>query len=139
MKNAKALADELMAKGVRIVTDGTDNHLVLIDLTKSMGRNLTGKGKDIQIALEQGSIYTNKNTIPYEPGSPFNPSGIRIGTPAITTRGMKESEMKVIADGISRIIAGYEERAIVDKVNNDIQEMCKGFPLYPGLDILRMK
>jgi len=139
VKNAKALADELMAKGVRIVTDGTDNHLVLIDLTKSMGRNLTGKGKDIQIALEQGSIYTNKNTIPYEPGSPFNPSGIRIGTPAITTRGMKESEMKVIADGISRIIAGYEERAIVDKVNNDIQEMCKGFPLYPGLDILRMK
>src|SRR3989338_8217197 len=83
VKNAKALADELMAKGVRIVTDGTDNHLVLIDLTKSMGRNLTGKGKDIQIALEQGSIYTNKNTIPYEPGSPFNPSGIRIGTPAI--------------------------------------------------------
>ncbi|KHO46625.1 MAG: glycine hydroxymethyltransferase [archaeon GW2011_AR3] len=139
VKNAKAMAEELMRKGVKLVTDGTDNHLMVIDLTKSMGRDLTGKGKEIQIALEEAGIYTNKNTIPYEPGSPFNPSGIRIGTPAITTRGMKESEMKVIADGISRVIAKFEDRDAITRVNEDILEMCKKFELYPGLDILKMK
>jgi len=139
VKNAKAMADELMKKGVKLVTDGTDNHLMVIDLTKSMGRNLIGKGKDVQLALEDAGIYTNKNTIPYEPASPFNPSGIRIGTPAITTRGFKESEMKVIAEGIAQVIAGYENKAVIEKVNQEILELCSGFELYPGLDVLQMK
>ncbi|MHA1873326.1 MAG: serine hydroxymethyltransferase, partial [Candidatus Heimdallarchaeaceae archaeon] len=94
VKNAKALADELMSLGIKLVTNGTDNHLILIDLRPE---GLTGQGKLIQNALDAAGITVNKNTVPYEPSTPFNPSGIRLGTPAITTRGMKESEMKVIA------------------------------------------
>ena len=138
VKNAKALSEELMKNGVKLVTDGTDNHLMVLDLTKSMGRDSTGKGKDMQIALENAGIFTNKNTIPFEPGSPFNPSGIRIGTPAVTTRGMKESDMGVIADGISRVIKNYEDSEVVDKINRQILDLCGKFPLYPGLDILHL-
>lgn len=134
VKNAKALADELMAQGIKLVTDGTDNHLMLIDLTK---KNLTGKGKEIQNKLDEAGITVNKNTIPYEPSSPFNPSGLRLGTPAITTRGMKESEMKVIAQCIAKIIDNYQNKEVIEKVRNDILELCKQFPLYPDFDILK--
>lgn len=133
VKNAKALAEELMSLGIKLVTDGTDNHLMLIDLTK---KNLAGKGKEIQIALEEAGIYVNKNTVPFDPATPFNPSGIRLGTPAVTTRGFKESEMKVIANGIARVIDNYQDKGVLKKVKSDILEMCRKFPLYPGLDIL---
>ncbi len=138
VRNAKALAKGLMDNGVKLVTDGTDNHLMLIDLTKSMGLDLTGKGKQVQIALEEAGIFTNKNTIPFEPGSPFNPSGIRIGTPAITTRGMKEQDMGVIADGIAAVIKGYEDKEAIGKANESIQKLCSNYPLYPGLDVLHL-
>ncbi|MFC1769174.1 serine hydroxymethyltransferase [Nanoarchaeota archaeon] len=134
VKNAKAMADELMAQGVKLVTDGTDNHLMVIDLTN---KDLIGKGKDIQIALDKANISTNRNTIPYEPSSPFNPSGVRIGTPAVTTRGMKESEMKVIAQGIATVIDNHQDDEKLNKVKGDIMEMCKQFPLYPGFDRLK--
>lgn len=134
VKNAKALADELMSLGIDLVSGGTDNHLLLIKLT---GKGLTGKGKDVQDALEEAEIFVNKNTIPYEPGSPFYPSGIRLGTPAITTRGMKQPEMKVIAKGIADVIDNYKDKAVLKKVKEDIQELCKQFPLYPGLEILK--
>lgn len=134
VKNAKALAAELMANGIKLVTNGTDNHLMLIDL-RPIG--LQGKGKELQSALDEAGITVNKNTVPYEPVSPFNPSGLRLGTPAVTTRGMKESEMKVIGKGIATVIKNYEDRGTKEKVRNDILELCKGFPIYPGFDILK--
>ncbi len=134
VKNAKALADELMKLGVSLVTNGTDNHLMVIDLSK---KNLTGKGKEIQMVLDAANIHTNKNTIPFEPGSPFNPSGIRLGTPAVTTRGMKESEMKVIAKGIATVVDHYQDAQRIAKIKTEIKELCRGFPLYPGLGILQ--
>src|SRR3989344_4571673 len=133
VRNAKALADELMEQGIKLVTDGTDNHLMVIDLSE---HDLTGKGKEVQDALEQAEIFVNKNTIPFEPSSPFHPSGIRLGTPAITTRGMKESEMKVIGKGIADVIKNHTNTATLDRVNSEIRELTKNFPLYPGLDIL---
>ena len=134
VKNAKAMADELMANGIKLVTNGTDNHLLLIDMT-TLG--LGGKGKEIQNAFDQTGITINKNTIPYEKFSPFNPSGLRLGTPAVTTRGMKESEMKVIGKAIADVIKNYQDKNTLKKVKANILELCKGFPLYPGLDILK--
>jgi glycine hydroxymethyltransferase len=134
VKNAKAMADELMAQGIKLVTDGTDNHLLLIDLRPS---DLTGKGKLVQNALDEAGITVNKNTVPYEPASPFNPSGIRLGTPAVTTRGMKEAEMKVIASGMARVIKAPEDKAVLGKVRKEILELTKQFPLYPGMSILK--
>ncbi len=134
VKNAKAIADELMSQGIKLVTNGTDNHLVLIDL-RPIG--LTGKGKMVQDALDNAHITVNKNTVPFEPSSPFNPSGIRLGTPAVTSRGMKEDEMKVIAQGIAQVIKEPENNFVVLKVRDSIIELTKGFPLYPGMEILK--
>jgi len=134
VKNAKALADELMSQGIKLVTNGTDNHLMVIDLRPE---GLTGKGKDIQNALDSAGITVNKNTVPYEPSSPFNPSGIRLGTPAVTTRGMKESEMKVIGEGIAKIIKSKGDSEVCKKVHENILELTSQFPLYPGLTILK--
>ena len=134
VKNAKALADELMSLGLKLVTGGTDNHLILINLTT---KGLTGKGKEVQNKMDEAGITVNKNTIPYEPASPFHPSGIRLGTPAITTRGFKESEMKVIAKGIATVIENINDDAKIKKVRADILELCKQFPLYPEMGILR--
>jgi len=78
----------------------------------------------------------NKNTIPYEPGSPFNPSGLRLGTPAVTTRGFKESEMKVIGESIAKIIDGYTDKKTIENVKKDILELCRQFPLYPDFTVL---
>ncbi len=130
LKNAKAMADELMTQGIKLVTNGTDNHLLLIDLTKS---NLTGKGKEIQNALDEAGIFVNKNAIPYDPSNVFNPSGIRVGTPAVTTRGFKEQEMKEIAQGIATVIQNYPDRAVIEKVRENILEVCRQFPLYEEL------
>ncbi len=132
--NAKTLADELMTLGVKLVTDGTDNHLILIDLRPD---DLMGKGKLIQNALDEAGITVNKNTVPYEPSSPFNPSGIRLGTPAITSRGMKQSEMKVIAEGLSEVIKTKGDLEVSKKVKEGILELTKQFPLYPGLSVLK--
>ncbi|MCG3221579.1 MAG: serine hydroxymethyltransferase, partial [Candidatus Heimdallarchaeota archaeon] len=132
--NAKVLADELMALDIKLVTNGTDNHLILIDLRPE---DLTGKGGPIQTALDEAGITLNKNTVPYEPSSPFNPSGLRLGTPAITSRGMKESEMKVIAEGLAKVIKAKGSSEATVKVKEDILELTKQFPLYPGLSILK--
>ncbi|MCG3224757.1 MAG: serine hydroxymethyltransferase, partial [Candidatus Heimdallarchaeota archaeon] len=134
VKNAKALADELMSLDTKLVTNGTDNHLILIDLRPE---NLIGKGGPIQNALDEAGITVNKNTVPYEPSSPFHPSGLRLGTPAITSRGMKESEMKVIAEGISKVIKSKGDAEVSEKVRESILELTKQFPLYPGLSILK--
>jgi len=134
VKNAKALADTLMSKGLELVTNGTDNHLMVIKL---VNKGLTGKGKEVQNALDKAGITVNKNTIPYEPGSPFHPSGIRLGSPAVTTRGFKESEMTVVGESITKVIDNLDDDKVIEKVRKDILELCKRFPLYPGMDLLK--
>ncbi|MCH7614256.1 MAG: serine hydroxymethyltransferase, partial [Nitrospinae bacterium] len=124
----------LMDKGLELTTGGTDNHLMVIKL---VNKGLTGKGKEVQTALDEAGITVNKNTIPYEPGSPFHPSGIRLGTPAVTTRGFKESEMKVIGENIAKVIDNHTDKKVIKNVNKDILELCKAFPLYPDFDVLK--
>ena len=121
VKNAKVLAEELLKYGFNLVSGGTDNHLILIDL-----RNKNITGTEAQDLLEEGGITINKNSIPYDPASPFKPSGIRMGTPAITSRGMKEKEMKKIASWINEIISNPKS---VKKIREEIKEFCKDFPL----------
>jgi len=121
VKNAKMLAEELKKCGFNLITGGTDNHLILIDLRN---KNITGAAAaDL---LEEAGITINKNSIPYDTAGPFNPSGIRMGTPAITTRGMKEKEMKQIAGWINEVISNPKS---VKKVREEIKKLCKKFPL----------
>jgi len=121
VKNAKALAEVLISDGFNLVTGGTDNHLILIDL-----RNKNITGAEAQDRLEKAGITTNKNSIPFDTASPFKPSGLRMGTPAITTRGMKEEEMKKIAGWINEVIS---DESNCEKVREEIREFCKNFPL----------
>jgi len=125
VKNSRALADGLLDHGFRIVSGGTDNHLVLIDMT-DMGIT----GKEAEALLEKSGIYVNKNMIPYDLRKPWDPSGIRIGTPVITTRGMKESEMKTIADLMNKTIKHRDDATALEKIKNDVMELCKDFPFY---------
>ena len=121
VKNAKVLGEELKKYGFNLISGGTDNHLLLIDL-----RNKNITGAESQDLLERAGISTNKNSIPYDPAGPFKPSGIRIGTPAITTRGMKEKEMKQIASWINEVILNPKS---AKKVSGEIKKFCKKFPL----------
>lgn len=127
VKNARAMAGELISQGIRLVSGGTDNHLMLLDLTE---RGLTGK--DVEAALDRAGITTNKNGIPFDRQGPQVTSGIRIGTPAITTRGMKEEEMKEIARMIALIIGDIGDENTIAKVRGEVAELCGRFPLYPG-------
>lgn len=133
VKNAKAMAEELMAQGVKLVTDGTDNHLMLIDLRP---KGLAGRGRQLQSAMDKANITLNKNAVPFQEASPFNPSGLRLGTPAVTTRGMKEGEMRVIARCISRVIDSYKDETVLEKVRQEIVELVKDFPIYPDFGVL---
>ena len=123
--NAKAMAAQFAKRGVRLVSGGTDNHLMLLDLT---GTGVTGK--ELERLLGLANITVNKNTIPKETQSPFVTSGVRIGTPAVTTRGMKEPEMVKIADLIADVIEGGEP--VVESVRAKVLDICKDFPLYAG-------
>jgi len=133
VKNAKAMADELMAQGVKLVTNGTDNHLMLIDLRP---KGLGGKGRQLQSAMDKANITMNKNSVPFQEASPFNPSGLRLGTPAVTTRGMKEDEMRVIARCVAEVIDNYRDASVLEKVKLEIKELVSDFPLYPNFSIL---
>ncbi|RKX56098.1 MAG: serine hydroxymethyltransferase [Thermotoga sp.] len=126
--NAKAMAKSLAARGLRIVSGGTDTHLMLVDLT---AKNISGK--KAQRVLEEAGITVNKNTIPNEKRSPFVASGIRVGTPALTTRGMKEKEMDFIADLIVRVINSPDDDEIKMEVKKEVRRLCRDFPLYPDL------
>ena len=123
VKNAAVLADELMKRGIDIVSGGTDNHLMLLDL-----RNKDITGKELEHRLDEVRITANKNTIPNDPQSPFVTSGLRIGTPAVTTRGFKEPEMQLIAEWISDIIDDFDANR--ERVLNEVQALCEKFPLY---------
>jgi len=126
VKNAKALADALLGRGYRLVSGGTDTHLILVDVS---GRGITGK--DAQEALDRAWITVNKNTIPFETKSPMVTSGVRLGTPAVTTRGMAEAEMAVIAGLIDRVLSNLGSSAVEAAVRGEVQELTNRFPLYP--------
>ena len=128
ISNAKTLGETLMGHGYDLVSNGTDNHLLLLDLTET-GRS----GKPVEASLERAGITVNKNMVPFDQRSPFNPSGIRIGTPAVTTRGMKEAEMKIIGDMIHRVISNPKNEEIEQEVRQQVREMCESFPLYRDL------
>ena len=124
-KNAKTMAKRLQERGFKLISGGTDNHLMLLDL-----RNSEITGKDAEEALDKAGITVNKNTVPFDLRSPFITSGIRIGTPAITTRGMKEKEMVIIADLIADTINNLKDESHHDKTRKRVKELCEQFPIY---------
>ncbi|HEU0039724.1 MAG TPA: serine hydroxymethyltransferase, partial [Verrucomicrobiae bacterium] len=124
IRNARALADGMKRNGYRLVSGGTDNHLMLVDVGS---RGLTGK--ECQAALDQAGLTVNKNTIPFETRSPFQASGVRLGTPAVTTRGMKEAEMAAIADMISEVLLDIKSLDTIAKVRQRVRELTAKFPL----------
>lgn len=125
IKNAKILANKLIELGYEIVSGGTDNHVMLVDLTKT---GITGK--DAENALHKAAITVNKNMVPFDERSPFVTSGIRLGTPALTTRGFKEEEMNKVASLIDRVLKNLDNENIYEQVKREIGEMCAAFPLY---------
>lgn len=127
VKNAKVLSEELLSKGINIVSGGTDNHLMLIDT-----RNLNITGKAAEHVLDEVGITVNKNAIPFDPTSPFVTSGIRIGTPAATARGMNEDAMKVIAEVIALVLNNPEDGAILDQARGMVRNLTAQYPLYPN-------
>jgi len=125
LKNALVLAEALMSYDFNLVSGGTDNHLMLIDL-----RNKGVTGKATQNALDEAGITLNKNAVPFDTQSPFITSGVRIGTPAVTTRGFKEAEMKQIAKWINEAVSNIEDKAVLSRVRSEVLELCKKFPIY---------
>ena len=127
--NAKVLAEALLSRGFSLVTGGTDNHLILIDLTT---KNVTGK--IAAKALDRAGIVCNYNSVPFDQRKPFDPSGIRIGTPAISSRGMGADEMKKLADYMDRVVRAPEDEAQISRVAAEVRELCAGFP-PPGITV----
>src|SRR3989338_6171666 len=125
VSNGTALAEALMDNSFALVSNGTDNHLMLVDLTN---KHVTGK--QAESALEKSGIYVNKNMVPFDPRSPFDPSGIRIGTPAMTTRGMKEDEMREIGNMITKVIHNISDESIHSQVKKKVEELCSRFKIY---------
>lgn len=125
IKNAKTLAEALKKKGFKLVSDGTDNHLMLVDLT-----NFNITGKEAEEALDKAGITVNKNTIPFDTKPPTVTSGIRIGTPSVTTRGMGEQEMEEIAEIIERVIKNISNESVIKDMKKKVQSLCKRFPIY---------
>jgi glycine hydroxymethyltransferase len=126
--NAKALCEGLLGYGFKVVSGGTDNHLMLIDL-----RNKKINGKQAQLALDEANMTTNKNSVPFDTESPFLTSGIRLGSPALTTRGFKENEFKQIAKWINEVISSPEDEGVRERVKGEIADLTKKYPLYPEL------
>ena len=127
--NAKVLAEELMGLGFNLVTGGTDNHLILIDLTR---KGITGK--EAEVALGQAGIVVNKNSVPFDKRGPRITSGLRLGTPAMTTRGMKEDEMKIIAGFIRKVLENPGSDNILTEVREAVLDLCSGFPIYQHME-----
>jgi glycine hydroxymethyltransferase len=127
LTNAKTLSACLMEHGVKLVSNGTDNHMMLVDLTR-----LDITGKDAEIALGRSGITVNKNSIPFETRSPQVTSGIRIGTPAVTTRGMKASEMVIIAELIIAVLKKPFEETVIAQTRKKVHDLCQAFPIYQG-------
>jgi glycine hydroxymethyltransferase len=130
-KNAKALAESLLKHGANVITEGTDNHLVLMDITPfDMG------GKKAENTLDFVHIFTNKNVIPFDKRTPFDPSGIRLGSPALTTRGLAESDFTAIGEYIVKALKMADDRTALNRIKDDVLKLCDRYPLYPDLQIL---
>jgi glycine hydroxymethyltransferase len=129
LSNSRKMAQVLEESGLKIVSGGTDSHMFLVDL-----RPLGVKGKDAQDVLEKAGITLNKNGIPYDPEKPTVTSGIRIGSPAVTTRGMKEPEITKIAQSILKVLKNINDQKVIEKVKKDMLKLCKDFPIYNGLE-----
>lgn len=129
VRNAKTLAETLMQNNIKLVTNGTDNHLILIDL-QPFG---IGLGRQYAKALEEAGICLNANSVPFDSSTPFKPSGLRLGTPMITTRGMKESEMQLIGNYIAQIIKDPENQDLQKTINQKVKTLCSNFPIYEEL------
>ncbi|MCK4491872.1 MAG: serine hydroxymethyltransferase, partial [Candidatus Altiarchaeales archaeon] len=127
VKNSKRLAEVLMDNNFDLISGGTDNHLMLIDLRN---RNITGK--DAEKALQEAGITLNKNSIPFDEQKPWVTSGIRIGTPAVTTRGMREPQMEHIGELVTRVVKNIDDTRVKEKVRCEVKELCSEFPLYEG-------
>src|SRR5262249_34718928 len=125
--HARALAAGLAERGFRIVSGGTDTHLFLLSL---VDRDVTGKAA--QVSLERAGITTNKNMVPFDPRKPAVTSGLRIGTPAVTTRGLREAEMREIAGLVARALERHGDVATLDAIRGEVEALCRRFPLYPG-------
>jgi len=124
VKNAKALAEKLLEYGFKLSTGGTDNHLILIDL-----RNKKVPGRKLAKALDRARIVTNYNTVPGDPAPPYDPSGLRLGTPAITTRGMKENEARLVATLINKVVENIDNESAIEKVGKEVLLLCSQFPV----------
>jgi len=124
VSNTRVMAEELIKLGFKLVTGGTDNHLLLLDL-----RPERIEGKSAAVALEKAGIVTNANSIPHDPAPPYRPSGIRLGTPAVTTRGLKEPEMKQIAGWIKQALAASKDDQVLKKISGQVAQLCRKFPL----------
>ncbi len=129
IKNAKVLEEELKKYGFKIMFGGTENHMVLVDVFGSKGVS----GKEAQDALDEVGISLNKNMIPDDPRSPLDPSGVRIGVAAVTTRGMKEKEIRIISRWISEVIENHKDKKILNKIHKEVIVLCKKFPLYKNI------
>ncbi len=127
--NARVLAEGLLSAGLELVSGGTDNHLILIDLSD---RGISGKG--VARAMDRAGIVANYNSVPFDRRRPFDPSGVRIGTPAITTRGMGAEEMKSLARFIARVVERPEDEAGLDRIAEDVRSLCQDFPVPGAVD-----
>ena len=125
LDNAQCFADEFKSKGYNLISDGTDTHLVLIDL---QNKNITGKAAEI--ALDEAGITVNKNMVPFDPKSPFITSGIRVGSPALTSRGMGVGEVKIIVDLIDQVISNHDNKEKIQSIKKNVNELCSSFPIY---------
>ncbi len=130
VKNAKVLAETLMQNSIKLVSDGTDNHLLLGDLIKTPSIGKMGMGKEVAVALEEAGIVLNANTIPFDPSTPFKPSGIRFGTPILTRRGMKENEMRIVGKWMADVINNLDNRELRLQIKEKVKELCERFVFY---------
>lgn len=128
ISNAQAMAKSFVSRGYQLISNGTDNHLMLIDLRN---KNLTGK--KAQETLDKAHITLNKNAVPFDDKSPFVTSGIRLGVPAITTRGMKEKHMETIVEMIDKVLMNADDAAVITSVKDEVKTFMQQFPLYPEL------
>ncbi len=131
VENAKAIAETLLSEGITLVSGGTDNHMVLVDL-----RNIGLTGNVVEEVLEKAGITVNKNSIPFESLPPTITSGIRIGTPSVTTRGMGAPEMKLIAKFIVLLLRNHQDENLIQQTRNKVRELCESFPIYPEMETI---
>jgi len=130
VRNCRVLAETLIGRGISLVSGGTDNHLILIDLAKTAAIGEAGRGHEVAVALEEAGIVVNANSIPFDEAPLFRPSGIRLGTPILTTMGMKEDEMVVVGDWIADVILNCTDEGLISRVRGEVRELCGKFRFY---------